>query len=164
MSGASAQPPESVQIEPSERVKAVVALDVLLMVFRVTVDCFPGDDLETVLVYLTVAAASTSSHTRDRDVFKVLGEGPLPDHLHRPISGRAVAQASGLARETVRRRLEVLVAQGRLARDQRGFRSISNSLTHGRNLEFARRLIRELRGADGRLARVDSLRRATPLP
>ena len=142
-------------IGPGERIKAVAAMEVLLRIWRQAVDCFPEDDLETILVFLTVAAASTSSHLRDPDLIVELDGGPLPDHLHRPISGRAVAEATGLARETVRRRIDALVASGRLSRDSRGVRTISDTISHHRNLEFVRFVIRELSAAPSRLARFD---------
>ncbi|HZV84267.1 MAG TPA: hypothetical protein VFF48_04690 [Brevundimonas sp.] len=146
---------EDPNVRPSERVKAMVAIETLLRIWRQAVDCFPDDDLETILVYLTVAAASASSHLRDPAVMAKLDDGPLPDQLHRPISGRAVAEATGLARETVRRRIDALVASGRLLRDARGVRTISGSISHDRNLEFLRFLTRELTAASARLKRFD---------
>ena len=77
-----------------ERVKAVVAIESLLRILRHAVDCFPDDDLETFVVYLTVAAASTGSHLRDRGMLQSLDGGPLPTRLHKPISGRAVAEST----------------------------------------------------------------------
>jgi biotin operon repressor len=142
-------------IGPRERFKAVAALEVLLRIWRHAVDCFPDDDLETILVYLTVAAASTSAHLRDPDLMVELSGAPLPDHMHRAVSGRAVADATGLARETVRRRIDALVASGRLVREARGVRTISNTLSLNRNLKFARLLIRELDGAPDRIRRFD---------
>lgn len=147
---------DETEVGPGERVKAVAAMEVLLRIWRQAVDCFPGDDLETILVYLTVAAASSSSHLRDKVLIEALDDAPLPAHLHRPTSGRAVAQATGLARETVRRRIDALVASGRLVRDQRGVRTISGSITLDRNLEFLRYLIHELTAASGRIGRFDA--------
>ncbi len=142
-------------IGPRERFKAVAAIEVLLRVWRHAVECFPDDDLETILVYLTVAAASASSHLRDPELMTELNGGPLPDHLHRPTSGRAVAQATGLARETVRRRIDALVASGRLVRESGGVRTISDTLGRDRNLEFARVITRELIAAPDKLRRFD---------
>jgi biotin operon repressor len=146
---------EKAEVRPGERVKAVAALEVLLRIWRQAVDCFPDDDLETILVYLTVAAASTTSHLRDPGLIAELDDGPLPDRLHRPTSGRAVAEATGLARETVRRRIDALVASGRLARDARGVRTITDSISLNRNLEFMRFLIHELTAASGRIGRFN---------
>ncbi len=143
------------EIQPGERIKAVAAVEVLLRVWRHAVDCFPDDDLETILVYLTVAAASASSHLRDPGLILELDNGPLPDHLHRPTSGRAVAEATGLARETVRRRIDALVASGRLVREAGGVRTISDTLSLNRNQEFARLVTRELIAAPDRLKRFD---------
>lgn len=145
------------KVRPGERVKAVAALEILLRIWRQAVDCFPDDDLETILVYLTVAAASTTRHLRDPALLLKLDGGPLPDDLHRPTSGRAVAQATGLPRETVRRRIDALVTSGRLVRDTRGVRTIADTISLNRNLEFMRFLIHELTTASSRLARYDGL-------
>ena len=146
---------DDLEIGPRERVKALVALEVLLRIWRQAVDCFPDDDLETILVYLTVAAASTTSHLRDPALIAHLDGGALPDHLHKPTSGRAVAEATGLARETVRRRIDALVASGRLIREERGVRTMTDTISLNRNLEFMRFLTHELTTAAGRIARFD---------
>lgn len=146
---------DEAQVGPGERVRAVAALEVLLRIWRRAVDCFPDDDLETILVYLTVAAASTTSHLRDPGLIAELRDGPLPDRLHKPTSGRAVAEATGLARETVRRRIDALVASGRLVRDERGVRTITDSINLNRNLEFMRFLTHELTAASARIGRFD---------
>jgi len=136
-----------------ERARAVAAIEILLRILRKAADCFEGDDLETVLIFLTVSAASSGKYLRDPEVLESMGTDPLPDHLHKPTSGRSIAESTGLARETVRRRLKALVAQGRLSRDDRGYRTISGILTARRNLEFARFMIAELNAAPQKLAR-----------
>jgi hypothetical protein len=146
---------EAERVLPGERAKTVVALEVLLRVVRLAMDCFPDDDLETIMVFLTVAAASSSSHLRDPQLRASLDGSPLPDHLHKTISGRAVAQSTGLPRETVRRRLDALVASGRLTREPRGVRTSSGVISRDRNLEFARSLIQELTSASARISRYD---------
>lgn len=146
---------DDIEVKPGERVRAVAAVEVLLRIWRQAVDCFPEDDLETILVYLTVAAASTTSHLRDPGLIADLDGAALPDALHKPTSGRAVAEATGLARETVRRRIDALVLSGRLVRDARGVRTVTNSMTLNRNLEFLRFLVHELNAAPGRIGRFD---------
>ena len=136
-----------------ERAKAIAAIEILLRILRKASDCFEGDDLETILVMLTVAAASSGKYLRDVGLLESLGTDPLPDHLHKPTSGRSIAESTGLARETVRRRLKTLVAEGRLLGDERGFRTVSGSLTVNRNLEFVRFMIAELNAAPQKLAR-----------
>lgn len=140
-------------VAPGERVRAVAAIEILLRILSKAKDCFPEDDLETIVVYLTVAAASAGRHLRDPAQVGRLDDAPLPADLHRPTSGRAVALSSGIPRETVRRRIAALVAEGRLAQDERGVRTLSGTINQGRNLEFARFLMRELSGASARLAR-----------
>jgi hypothetical protein len=146
---------EAMVVRPGERAKALVAVESLLRMLRKASDCFPDDDLETILVLLTVAAASGASYLRDPAAMARMDVEALPDEMHKPVSGRAVAQATGLARESVRRRIDALVASGRLTRDARGVRTSSGVISRSRNLEFARFLIQEMNGAAGRLARLD---------
>lgn len=142
-------------VRPGERAKTVQAVEILLRMLRTAGDSFPGDDLETIVVFLTVAAGSAAQNLRDPEVVRALDTAPMPDELFRPISGRAVAASCGLPRETVRRRLDQLVAQDRLKRDPLGFRLRSDAISQGGNLEFGRALIRELETAPARLARLD---------
>jgi len=138
-------------IDPADRLRAIIAVEVMLRMLRHAVDSFPGDDLETIVVLLTVAAASTSGHLRDPTLLRNLGEEHLPDVLHRPISRRAVAAATGLPRETVRRRVQALVDDGRLVADSRGVRTKTGIFARNRNLQFVRELGRELMIANERL-------------
>lgn len=140
---------------PGERAKTVQAVEVLLRMLRTALDCYPGDDLETIIVFLTVASGSAGQILRDPDMLRTVDEGPLPDAMFRPVSGRAIAASCGLPRETVRRRLDHLVAQGRLMREPQGYRLRSGAITQPGNLEFGRAIIRELEAAPRRLARLD---------
>ena len=141
---------------PGERAKSIMAVEILLRMLRAASDNFPDDDLETVVIFLTVTAGSAGQAIRDPVSLRLVDNAPLPDELFRPISGRAVAASCGLPRETVRRRLDQLVAQGRMHRDERGFRVISDTMSRGGNLAFGRGLIRELETAAARLARLDA--------
>ncbi len=144
-------------VTPGERARALVSVEVMLRMLRHVRDCFPEDDLETVLVYLTVVCASVGAHVRDLELLASLGETDLPVQFIRPTSGRAIAESTGLPRETVRRRIDALVARGWLARDGRGVRSVEGTMHIGRNREFVQALIQEINGAPARLARFDSL-------
>ena len=146
---------EDQEVGAGERVKAIASVEILLRIMRKAIDCFPDDDLETILVALTVAAASSGSHLRDQALLRSLGGGALPDDLLKPTSARDVAQSTGLARETVRRRITALVEKGRLTKDERGVRTLSGAITRNRNLEFSRFLIHELTTAHSKLARFD---------
>jgi hypothetical protein len=67
------------------------------------------------LVWLTVAVASAQRFMRqpDRDP-TYRGAVPLPGHLSGSISRRAIARATGLPAETVRRCVTDMVEQGRM--------------------------------------------------
>ncbi|WGM46768.1 hypothetical protein KOAAANKH_01641 [Brevundimonas sp. NIBR10] len=137
----------------TERAQAISAIEILLRLVRKAHDCFEGDDVETILVILTVAAASAGKHLRDPELLEALKTHSLPDHLHQPTSGRSIADSTGLPRETVRRRLKALVEAGRLVKDARGYRTLSGMLTRNRNLEFSRFIIGELKAAPHKLDR-----------
>lgn len=144
-------------VTPGERARALVSVEVLLRMLRHVRDCYPDEDIETVLVYLTVVCASVGAHVRDPELLASLGKSDLPVQFIRPTSGRAIAESTGLPRETVRRRIDALVARGWLARDGRGVRSVEGTMHIGRNREFVQAIIQELNGAPARLARFDSL-------
>lgn len=136
-----------------ERAKGIASIEILLRILRKGLDCFEGDDLETIVVLLTVASASTGRYLRDYGTLEALGTDPLPGHLHRPTSGRSIAESTGLPRETVRRRLNGLVADGRILKDARGYRTVSGGMTADRNMEFVRFMTAELNAASQKLAR-----------
>ena len=147
-------------VRPSERAVAVSAVEVLLRLLRHTKDCFPEDDLETIAVYLTVAAANAGPLLGNQSFLLELDGRPWPDDLKRPTSGRAIAAATALPRETVRRKLNELVAAGRLVRAGRGVCIPTDTLNRDRNREFARRIVQELNAAPGRLQRFAQLDQA----
>ena len=146
---------EPSQVQPGERARSLIAVESLLRMQRIAVDHFAGDDLETITVLLTVVAGSVPLSQHDDEALRALEEGPLPEALFRPVSGRGVAASCGLPRETVRRRLEQLVADGRIKRDERGYHLVFDTMSRNRNLEFVRALTRELEAAPRRLARFD---------
>lgn len=149
---------------PSDRAKAVAAAESLLRLLRHMKDCFPDDDFETVAVYLTVATASAGHTLRNPALLVDLAGGPLPDDLQLPTSRRAIAAATGLPRETVRRKLIGLVASGRVVEDEGGVRIPTDTLHRDRNREFADRIISELALAGRRIAQFDRLDEAEAAP
>lgn len=150
-------------VAPGERAKAVAAVDILLRALSLARQCFPDDDLETVVVYLTVASASVGTVIRDMEFLERLGSEPLAPGLQRPIGARAVSASSGLPRETVRRKLKLLVAQDRILENEHGYSIMSDTLRRENNLQFGRGLIAELERAAGKLSKYD-LGAFPPLP
>ena len=142
----------------------MVAVETLLRLFRLVRESFPNDDFETVAVYLSVAAASAGHALRNDALLSELAGAPLPDDLQRVVSGRAIAAATLLPRETVRRKLATLVEDGLLVREEGGVRIPSDTLNHKTNRAFADSLVGELTGASLRLSRFDwlVLRPSTP--
>lgn len=146
-------PDPGLGVQPGERLQALRAVEILLRIQRLALDHFPGDDLETVAVFLTVAAASMAPVHRDEAALKIMQSDPLTPDWYRPISGRAVAASTGFARETVRRRLEHLVQAGQIDRVDGGYCLAAASLSRGQNLAFVRALIHELEVAHQHLTR-----------
>lgn len=146
---------DPVEIQPGERARMSLAVEGLLRMLRIVQDAFPDDDLETIVVLLTAIAGGMALNSRDPETLRSLDAAPLPDDLFRSISGRAVAASCGLPRETVRRRLEHLTAQGRMIHDDRGYRPAPGTMLTAQTLTFARLLVREFEGGPARLARLD---------
>ena len=144
------------EVQPGERVQALRAVEILLRIQRMALDYFPGQDLETVAVLLTVAAGSLSPAHRSDQAQRIMDEEPLPTDWYRPISGRAVAASCGFPRETVRRRLEQLAEVGQIERVEGGYRLCKDSLSRGQNLAFVRALVHELEGAHRLLERLQT--------
>lgn len=72
-------------------------------------------DPTTMLVYMTVALAAVQKLARQPAFPESMrGSEPLPQHLVGTISRRAVASATGIPRETVRRIIDKLLKDGRL--------------------------------------------------
>lgn len=145
----------SPEILPGERAKALQAIDLFLRMIDFAIVSFPNDDCETILVFLTVASASASPNLRSAALLDAMDAGPLLESQLHPVSGRSIAAACGLPRETVRRRLDALVAQGRIRRSSRGYTLVYSTLTRDKNLSFAKALIRTLEGASAKLARFE---------
>lgn len=112
----------------------------MLAMLRETLDLPPAK----LVVFLTVATASVQRHVRRTDLSQhERGSGAMtPDDMGM-ISGRAVAEATGMPRETVRRMLVELVADGLLVRRTQGRVSVAKSLTDPSMARLLRSLVDE---------------------
>ncbi len=81
--------------------------------------------------------------------------GVLPDPYHRPVSRRAIAASTGLARETVRRKIADLIQGDYLVQERAGVRTRAGLLLEMRHLEFVRTLIDEIRRCGMALERIE---------
>jgi hypothetical protein len=101
-----------------------VAMFALTNMFLKTYRLFSQEDQlspTAILICSTVAVANVQKLMRERTVpAEYAGTQLLPREWVVPISRSAIAAATGLPRETVRRQVAQLVAQGRLAEDPRG--------------------------------------------
>jgi hypothetical protein len=123
----------------------LIAVEGLLRIMRAAGDTY-GHDYEAILIYWSVAIASVGRVLRSDDLTLLMETGgPLPEEAHHPISARAIAEATGLPRETVRRKIAVLVAAGHLAQDGRGVRTIPSLIDQRGNQAFVRLATREIK-------------------
>ncbi|MGL4542803.1 MAG: helix-turn-helix domain-containing protein, partial [Polymorphobacter sp.] len=82
------------------------------------------------VVFLTVATASVQRFVRRTDISETeRGCAPMRPEDFGMISGRAVAEATGMPRETVRRMLVELIEEGLLERRPQGRVAVSMSMT-----------------------------------
>ena len=124
----------------------LIVFEGLLRVMRAAGDTY-GHDYEAILIYWSVIVASVGRLLRNEDQVKLIEGGgqPLPPEEHHPISARAIAEATGLPRETVRRKIAALVADGFLAQDSRGVRTIPGLLDQRDNGAFMSLASREIK-------------------
>src|SRR6185503_13319377 len=114
----------------------LIVIEGLLRIMRAAGDNY-GHDYEAILIYWSVVVASVGRLLRNEDQVRLIegGGAPLPPEEHHAISARAIAEATGLPRETVRRKIAALVADGYLAQDSRGVRSLPGLLDQRGNAQ-----------------------------
>jgi hypothetical protein len=123
----------------------LIIMEGMLRVLRAAGDTY-GHDYEAVLIYWSVVVASVGRYLRSDDLITLIESGgPLPEEAHHPISARAIAEATGLPRETVRRKISVLVAEGHLAQDRRGVRTRPGLMDQRDNRAFLLTAVREIK-------------------
>jgi hypothetical protein len=124
--------------------QGLITVEGLLRILRAAGDTY-GHDYEAILIYWSVALASIGRYLRSDDLATLIESGgPLPEEAHHSVSARAIAEATGLPRETVRRKIAHLVAEGHLAQDSRGVRTFPPLLEQRGNTEFVRVAAREI--------------------
>jgi hypothetical protein len=145
----------AVVVDRRYRRKSLVAAIGFSRMLHAAVTVFEGD-LELCAIFIAIACASTSATLRDPDVFADLDERePVPDSYHRPVSRRAIAASTGLARETVRRKVAQLVERELIVEEPEGVRTPSGVLEP--MLELAWTIIQEIERSAAELKRVDEV-------
>jgi hypothetical protein len=125
--------------------QGLITVEGLLRIMRAAGDAY-GHDYEAILIYWSVALASVGRFLRADDLITLIESGgPLPEEAHYPVSARAIAEATGLPRETVRRKIAHLVADGHLVQDSRGVRTFPGLLDQRGNEPFVRIAAREIK-------------------
>lgn len=137
------------------RLKGIVVCDALLRLARVVSDIY-GPDTERFVVYLAVISAGSGGFQRNPELRgRYADQEPLPDQYRMAISRRAIAESVGLPRETVRRKIAGLLADGLLVEEGSLVKARSPVLEQGRNLEFLLSALREFERAGKELRRAD---------
>ena len=93
------------------RLVSRLAVDFLLRSMSDVAALFDGD-FARAMIFLTVAQASVVGDRKASHSVAQFSDGVMPDTLRRPVSTMAVANALGMPRETVRRHVNQLVADG----------------------------------------------------
>lgn len=107
------------QIKPNFRATAYSICNCFVNQQRIWMETMRMD-ASTLLVYMIVALAGIQKLVRLGEIPELLsGFEPLPQELVGAISRRAVASASGMPRETVRRIIAELLESGRLIKSGR---------------------------------------------
>ena len=155
---------DDARIAEGFRLQAFIAAEAFLRMVRVAAEHY--GDLDAATVYLAVVTAGLAGATRDPQVIeRYTGETPIPDAYYRAVSRRAIAESTGLARETTRRKVARLIEQGRLIEDTRGaVRGRFNLLSDAENLAFARELVQEFQRTAERLGRIGRVEPSTGDP
>ena len=136
------------------RLKGIVVCDGLLRLCRLATDVF-GNDLERFVVYLAVISAGTSHFQRDPELRARYADDPLPDELRLGISRRAIADSVGLPRETVRRKIAGLIADGHVVEEDGLVKARGPVVEQGRNKEFLLAALKEFTRTAAELKRAD---------
>ena len=124
----------------------LVFLEGMLRIMRAAGDTY-GHDYEAILIYWSVVVVSVGRLVRADDQTRLIESNaqPLPEDEHHAISARAIAEATGLPRETVRRKIAALVADGHLAQDSRGVHTRPGLLDQRNNAQFVSLATREIK-------------------
>lgn len=123
------------KIDENWRVAVCSLMNLYLTMQRTMAASTPGGPTE-LLIYATVAVANVQRLMRERNIPKhLMGTDPVPREWVVPISRNAVATASGLPRETVRRHVARMIEAGLLVDDPRGGVSLPSGVIQQRNLE-----------------------------
>jgi hypothetical protein len=100
---------------------AVVALINLYLSIQRTISNEGELGPTEILIYATVATANVQKLMRERTIpLEYAGTAVLPREWVVPISRNAIAEATGLPRETVRRNVARMIERGLLIDDERG--------------------------------------------
>jgi hypothetical protein len=153
---------EELAVEWEFRRQTIICSEALLRILRAAL-ATNGDDLETTVIHLAVACGSASGALRNASLTAAPPGRIAPEH-YGGVSRRQIALSTGLPRETVRRKIAVLLARGDLVPEGARVRVRSGALEDVRNFEFARTLLREFgrAGAQAPLAVDQSTPRADP--
>jgi hypothetical protein len=135
------------------RIMSRLAMDYVISMYSAILRGSPHDPLDT-LILCTVAVANVAHLNSDPELSRAYGgvDQPEPLEIKRPLSRNAVALSLGMPYETVRRRIEKLLAGGALTEVDGGLVSVNEEARPEMVLAMAeanatlmRRLVRNMR-------------------
>jgi hypothetical protein len=111
-------------------------------------------DLEAYVIYLAVFSANIGRVMRDPSHTALhSSDTPVPNDLRMPVSRRAIAESVGLPRETVRRKISALIAEGCLVERDGGVVAVGPVLEQRGNMKFVLGVTREFARVSAELNR-----------
>ncbi len=124
------------------RLKALLLVELYLRMSRVLTDA-RGPDLERIVIYLAVISAAANYYQRDPELRALYAHNdPIPQDRLFGISRRAIADSVGLPRETVRRKIASLIADGVILEEDGLVKPKSPMIDQERNLDVALNMLK----------------------
>lgn len=138
---------------PGFGLRALAASEGFLRIAQAAIEQY--GDIEEFVAYLAVLAAAAGAVSRDPVLAARFGGAePIPEEYLRSVSARAVALSTGLSRETARRKLAQLIADGHLVRTSSGIRPPPDVMLQRQNMKFAQLIVAEILHTARRIDRV----------
>ena len=122
---------DAAQRDPERAARAATRLILRFVKTRLlAASAMLGGDLTGALVVLAISHANVDHLDADERLSSQWSapDSPAPDDLRRPVSGYVAAQWLGMSRETLRRKVNILIERGILERVEDGYRIKASAL------------------------------------
>ena len=137
------------------RLKALLLVEFYLRMSRLLTDS-RGHDLEKIVIYLAVISAAANHYRRNPELLALYAhDAPIPQDRLFGISRRAIADSVGLPRETVRRKIAVLISDGLVLEEDGQVTPKSPMLDQEGNLKLALNMLKAFEATQAAYRRAD---------